>query len=98
MMGKECLGVDLKDRKAVSNFISCCLEGAEHLAGTQDLIEIISAMRSMKQDQMGLGMIFYFPDIPFLEQALCSNCMNNKALEDGRCEICFAVDGSENQA
>jgi len=28
---------------------------------------------------------------------VCCNCHSNQALSDGRCENCFASDGSENQ-
>ena len=72
MYGKECLGIDI-DRGALGGTIA---DLVDHVFGTFDLDKdsdldavtaITEALRRMASDSMGMGMIYYFPGIPFTD-------------------------------
>lgn len=64
MYGKECLGVDI-GRSSLGSFIADVIEGMESQVGAENREEIAEAFRSMSTDSMGLGMIVYFPSVPY---------------------------------
>ena len=68
MYGKECLGIDV-DR--LGPFIASIISGTNDQDGMQGLDasmigEIAEAFERMATDQMGMGTIVYFPDIPYV--------------------------------
>ena len=60
MYGKECLGVSI-DRGGLGNFIADVLENLD----TDRVEEIAEAFRHLSTDSLGLGMIAYFPGVPY---------------------------------
>lgn len=68
MYGKECLGIECG---SVSAFMVEILENADNM---DEVREIADALRNMRSDNMGLGMIVYFPGIPFVESEEDEEC------------------------
>jgi len=63
MYGKECLAVDLD--KGLGDFIAKILYAMQSQLGGEAHDEIAEAFRGMTTDQMGRGVIVYFPGVPF---------------------------------
>lgn len=63
MYGKSCLGVEVDN---LGEFISILLESVQGEEDTRDLQE---AFLNLKQDQMGHGIVLYFPDVEFTDAA-----------------------------
>ena len=70
MYGKECLGVTLQEGDSLGKFFGQVLD--EIAAGSdEDEIEVIADdFHSMQTDSMGLGMIVYFPKVPFVDDGV----------------------------
>lgn len=66
MGGKECLGVTIRSPHGLGEFISDVIQGLEFLG--EETSDVADAFRTMVTDSMGLGMIVYFPDVPFVEE------------------------------
>lgn len=77
MYGKECLGVDI-DCGGLGSLMSGIVESIAQLvnehadddnvdAVMDEISEIARGMKSLRSDQMGLGTIFYFTDVPFVD-------------------------------
>ncbi len=64
MFGKECLGVDI-DCGKLGNFIARVIQGMQCQEGAENIDALTEAFEHMAQDQMGKGIIVYFPDVPF---------------------------------
>ncbi len=64
MYGKECLGVDI-GRGGLGEFISNVIEATQSQVGAENIDDISEAFRGMSTDSMGLGMIVYFPSVPY---------------------------------
>lgn len=64
MYGKECLGADI-DRGGLGSFMADVIMGMEAHVAAENREEIAEAFRSMSTDSMGLGMIVYFPGVPY---------------------------------
>ena len=62
MYGKDCLGVDIKRRGLGSLMAAIVRETRDE--DEQDIIA--AALEGMESDSMGLGMIYYFPDVPYV--------------------------------
>ena len=81
MYGKECLGVALDGDNNVGGLVSCVIECLHDRVGDtafddeESIVELDGlfsearwAFRHMNQDSMGLGIIVYFPRIPYTEE------------------------------
>ena len=60
MYGRQCLGVEVD---SLGELFVSVLEGVEGEDDTQDLQR---AFRDMRTDSMGLGVVVYFPSVPFV--------------------------------
>jgi hypothetical protein len=63
MYGKTCLGVET-DSYQLGELFSDIIQ----LMDEDDRDEICKAISSMREDGMGLGLIVYFPSVPFIEE------------------------------
>lgn len=66
MYGAECLGVEID--KDLGGFLGDLLDSALALSGPESVPVIVEALRGMKTDSMGLGLIVYFPEEPFRDE------------------------------
>lgn len=62
MYGRECLGVDV-GRGELGELLAVVVENVEE----DDRYEVAQVLRGMATDSMGLGMIVYFPGVPFFD-------------------------------
>lgn len=65
MYGKECLGVELGALKDVGELVADLIEAAADDPNCTS--SIASAARQMSWDNLGLGIIVYFPSVPFVD-------------------------------
>ena len=61
MYGKTCLGVTLGPGQSVLEFAFDVLQETR----PEEVSEVIDILRRPRQDSMGLGMILYWPDVPW---------------------------------
>jgi hypothetical protein len=66
MYGRRCLAVEVDREQSLGDLMAGILEAVE---GEDNTREIQDALRGMCWDNMGLGMVYYFPDVPFAEEA-----------------------------
>lgn len=71
MYGKKCLGVVVKQGKELGNFIGDILEElsrAEYtdpLQYTNALVQLSEDFQNLRQDNLGISTIIYFPNVSF---------------------------------
>ena len=66
MYGKYCLSANI-DRGGLGPFMGKALVASAQLSGDPafDLDEVAEAFEGLSTDSMGLGMVVYFPGVPF---------------------------------
>ena len=65
MYGRSCLAIDCDRGVSLGDVFSVVLTAVEGEDDTSDLQEAFQCMRS---DAMGLGTIYYFPNVPYVEE------------------------------
>lgn len=65
MYGKECLGVELGALKDVGELVADLIEAAADDPNCAD--DVARGVRRMSWDNLGLGIIVYFPSVPFVD-------------------------------
>ena len=71
MFGKNCLGVDIDRHSSLGEVFASVLEAIANrdcALNELGLEQAAEALRGMSQDQMGLGIIYYFPRVPFVSE------------------------------
>lgn len=72
MYGKSCLGITVESGQ-LGDIMACIVDACTELgrdadddhAYPADVEKICEALRHMSQDSLGLGMIIYFPRVPY---------------------------------
>jgi ribosome-binding factor A len=70
MFGKQCLGIDVERGQSIGDVFAAILEGVandDSVLNGQGLEEAAEAFRNMSSDNMGLGTIYYFPNVRYIE-------------------------------
>jgi hypothetical protein len=67
MFGRSCLGFIScsKFGNVIADSLQCLTDGTFPAA---DLVSIINAFRTMREDQLGMDTIYYFPDITYVDE------------------------------
>ena len=66
MYGEECLAVTLGRGTDLGRLVSDVTDLIIDDDDREDIRAFGEAMRSLRQDSMGLGMVYYWPGIPFV--------------------------------
>lgn len=77
MYGKTCLGIDIDRDTSLGDVFASILEAIandESVVNEDGLIEAAEALRGMRSDNMGLGTIYYFPNVPYSDEVECICC------------------------
>lgn len=87
MYGQTCLGIEPEG--GVGELFSAVLEAVE---GEDDTFELRDAFINLRTDSMGLGIIVYFPGMPFVKESACEEC--GEACDDDLavCEDCAEME------
>ncbi|MGH9921075.1 MAG: hypothetical protein ACRD6W_19675, partial [Nitrososphaerales archaeon] len=64
MYGAKCLGVEIDRDTSLGYLVGDLIDALE---GDDDLREVADGFRQLRSDDMGLGTIFYFPGVPYVE-------------------------------
>ena len=64
MYGKRCLAVVCNARR-LGNLIADLLRDASMFDDGQDIEEVATAMQGLCWDNMGMDMVYYWPDVPY---------------------------------
>ena len=79
MFGKRCLGIEVDREYSLGDVFAAILEAIANddcVLNEQGLEEAAEAFRNMSSDNMGLGMIYYFPNVPYSDEVecICKKC------------------------
>ena len=66
MYGKQCLAVDIDRGSSIGDMVAGILESRD--GDEDDTAEIADGFRSLQSDAMGLGIIYYFPVVPYVSE------------------------------